>query len=262
MASTLLKRARYAVGNSLRWASRSWRQWEISPDEATTVFACGFGSSGWHHLRKTLEQVEVKPDVDPRRTVLWRFLKEFCPTSVFALAGVETVAGTGPFTFPWGGFRPGEVLTKDPWSSRFCGPSTDDFILAELHRTRELLRTIKSDGYRPTAFPNSFIGGVWLLAEDGSRRFLVLQGNHRMAVLAHLGIPKIAVRALRGHHVFINAREAHSWPMVIAGACTVTDARQMFSMYFRESGWHIAQSLGLDQRVGRAAHSTCYEVDR
>lgn len=249
MLSELLKRARYAVGNSLRSASRPWRQWDISPQEATTLFGCSFGLAGWHHLRQTLAQFEADPGIEPRHTVLWRFLKDFCPRSVFDLAGAGPVSAVGPFVFPWGGFRPSEALVKDPWKSRFCGPSTDDFVHAELQRTLHLFQQMKTDGYQPMVFPNTFVGGVWLIAEDGGRRFLVLQGNHRMAVLAHLGVQRMAVRALRGHHVYIRVSEAASWPMVKTGACTLEQARAVFAMYFRENGFHVARLLGLDRDV-------------
>ncbi|NJM33049.1 MAG: hypothetical protein HC848_09665 [Limnobacter sp.] len=115
----------------------------------------------------------------------------FCPTSISTLAGVTDEAPLPLFVYPWGTFNDGSSTSnKNVEISRFCGPSQPDFIEAEFQRTLQLYQEIRKNGYQPTCFPHSYIGGTWLEAKNGQRRFVVMQGNHRLAILAHLKTEK------------------------------------------------------------------------
>src|SRR5688500_5437106 len=110
MLDIWLRRARYSLGNGMRTATRPWRQWTIAPDEATTIFACVFGATGWHHVRSTLSEMDAVPDISPKATTLWRYLKNFKPTSISELVGVH--GGALPlFVYPWGTFGRGILET-------------------------------------------------------------------------------------------------------------------------------------------------------
>jgi hypothetical protein len=109
---------------------------------------------------------------------------------------------------------------------------------------------MKEQGYRPWQFGHTFIGGTFLISEDGERRFVVLQGNHRLAALAHLGMDRIAVRGVRGYLSEIRERDVERWPLVRAGACSPPAARAIFRLFFEQVGWHLADSL--QARVARA----------
>ncbi len=179
---------------------------------------------------------------------MWRYLKSFRPRSVSQLVG-----GTGQplplFVYPWGTFRCGVLGTdKSAETSRFCGPSEDAFIRDEFERTRSQYLAMQENGYRPTTFPNSFIGGTWLVAADGRRRFVVLQGNHRMAILAHLGCQEIAVRTQPAHLATIRETELEKWPLVIQGGCSEYHALAVFRLFFEESGLHVAERLDEESR--------------
>ncbi len=236
-------RVRYSVGNGVRFVTRPWRQWTIAPEEATTIFACGFGVNGWNHLCRTIAEISGDPNIPPQATTLWRYLKWFQPASISALAGSDGLA-LPPFVYPWGTFRSGVVETdKSAERSRFCGPSEDAFIIDEFERMKALYAQMRESGYRPTTFPHSFIGGTWLISLVGQRRFVVLQGNHRMAILAHLGWRGIAVRTIPGYLSAIYERDIKTWPLVSRGSCSEEHARAIFDLFFRESGFQIAKHL-------------------
>ena len=243
MLDKAARRIRYAVGNVVRFLSVPWRQWIITPADATTIFGCGFGDDGWHHLRQTLREFDADTSISAERTALWRFLKNFQPQHTLSLIGEDE--GQLPlFVYPWGTFdRASRAGLKDPWISRFCGPSCDDFIHEEYRRTVKLYELMRRDGYRPWQFPNSFIGGTLLIKEDDQRRFVVMQGNHRMAVLAHLGVQRIAVRAMPGHLPVVRERDVDRWPAVTSGLCTAEQARKLFRHFFDQSGQRIIQML-------------------
>jgi hypothetical protein len=235
-------RLRYMVGNGLRFLSRPWRQRAICPDDATTIFGCSFGGGGWHHIRRALAEFDADPSIAPAQSSLGRYLERFCPTSISSLAGVTGEEPLPLFVYPWGSFNDGaSQSTKDARSSRFCGPSTAEFVDEEFRSTVRLYQEMQVHGYQPLHFPNSYIGGTWLEAMDGRRRFVVMQGNHRMAILAHLGVPLIKVRTIPQALARVKEKDIARWPLVVTGRCSTDHARRVFEMFFSEGGWHVAK---------------------
>lgn len=235
-------RLRYAAGNGVRRLTRPWLQRPISPEDAVTIFGCSFGSGGWHHIRRTLAEFDSNPAIAPGASSLGRYLANFCPLSISTLAGVGDEEPLPLFVYPWGTFNDGAVQSdKNAWLSRFCGPSTSEFIDNEFLRTIRLYATMRVHGYQPMRFPNSYIGGTWLEAQDGRRRFVVMQGNHRMAVLAHLQAGKIDVRTIPQALSHVRESAIGQWPLVANGRCSVEHARRVFNLFFLENGKHVAK---------------------
>lgn len=214
--------------------------------EASTLFGCSFGEGGWHHIRETLREYDAAPDIPYHETTLYRFLTGFCPSSI-----CELLDGEGGmdrplplFVYPWGTFRTGESdTTKSALTSRFCGPSTDVFVAQEFERIKALYHSLACEGYRPWRYGHSFVGGTFLLARDGTRRFVVLQGNHRLAVLAHLGCERIDVRDAPACLPSVREEDIERWALVKAGACTAPLARRVFRLFFDADGRHVARRL-------------------
>lgn len=240
-------RLRYTLGNGLRFLSRPWRQRTICPEDAMTIFGCSFSDRGWHHIRRTLSEFESDPSIGPSQSSLGKYLKRFCPSSISILAGVSEEQPLPLFVYPWGTFNDGaSQSSKDPYTSRFCGPSTAAFVDEEFRRTMSLYVEMQVHGYQPRCFPNSYIGGTWLEALDGRQRFIVMQGNHRMAILAHLGVSRIEVRSIPQALARVREADIERWPLVEAGRCSIDHARRVFKMFFSESGWHVAKLISLD----------------
>lgn len=98
---------------------------------------------------------------------------------------------------------------------------------------------LREQGYRPWAYGNSFIEGVFLYRRNGERRFVVLQGNHRLAILAHLGARSVQVRSAPGHLASVRERDLERWPLVLSGLCDRGSAQRIFDLYFTEDGAHV-----------------------
>jgi hypothetical protein len=235
-------RLRYELGNGWRLLSSPWLERRVSVDECRSLFAASFGRNGWHHIRATLREFDANPAIGYRDTSLYAFLTTFVPTSISDFADTDGDVPLPLFVYPWGTFRKGEAATtKDPRTSRFCGPSTDQFVAEEFDRIIEMYKQLKSVGYRPYQYPHSFIGGTWLEASDGRRRFVVLQGNHRLAVLAHLGLEQIAVRPLRGWLSAVREMDIDDWMLVKSRRCSRVHARSIFNLFFHSDGSHLAR---------------------
>jgi hypothetical protein len=244
MLRKVYARTRYAIGNCWRFATRRWFQDNVTLDEATTIFGCSFGAAGWQHLRLTLQQYDENPCVKVVDTVMAAYHKQFLPDSISTIAGVAHQEPLPLFVYPWGTFKNGAAhSSKDVRSSRFCGPSTDEFIEEEFRVITKLYLKIRQNGYQPTIYPYSYLSGTWLHALDGRKRFIVMQGNHRMAVLAHLGISPIAVRTGNLALQNICESELEQWPLVASGRCDLEHAQKVFRMFFKENGWHIANQI-------------------
>ena len=69
------------------------------------------------------------------------------------------------FQYPWGWINRNAV-NKDPYRSRFCGPSDEEFIQEEFYNTIKLYNIIKKYGYKPLTFPHNFISGTLLVKEQ------------------------------------------------------------------------------------------------
>lgn len=239
------KRIKYNVAQIFRSATKKWLQYEIAPEEATTVFGCGFGERGWHHIRQTLDELEAKPDLSTIDTTLYKYLSQFKPSSICDLVSCSKDCSLPLFDYPWGSFsKLKHAKIKNPKNSRFCGPSSDEFIFEELKRILLLKKELVSDGYKPNKYPNSFISGTWLIDNSLKRKkFVVMQGNHRLAILAHLGINKIPVRSTRLAISSVSKNDISRWPAVVSGKCSEDDAEKIFNFFFENNGHHVRSTL-------------------
>jgi hypothetical protein len=242
----IYRRVHSYAGNGYRLITAIRYQRKIKTSEASTIFGASFGASGWHHIRKTLEEYDRNPDVDYRDTTMYLYLKHFTPSTIGDLIEVDGKESCELpfFVYPWGTFKKNQSeINKDPQMSRFCGPSSDEFIKDEFDRTLILYKKLQKTGYRPWDYGNTFIGGTFLINQQGERRFVVLQGNHRMAMLAHLGYESLFVRDVPGNLDKITERNKQNWLLVKSGQCPLTIADRIFTMFFHEDGHHINQRL-------------------
>ncbi|MAM71947.1 MAG: hypothetical protein CMP91_12475 [Gammaproteobacteria bacterium] len=243
----MLKKTRYYLGNIARYSTRHWLQKDARCEEVSTIFGASFGERGWHHIKITLQEYDSIGILYPEESTLWLYLKKFIPTSISVLAGVNDVDTFPVFTYPWALFeKNGMPVTKCPEKSRFCGPSSDQFIKDEFIRIINLYQRIKQYGYRPNLYPNSYISGIWLLANDGSKRFIVTQGNHRMAVLSHMGINKLPVRVKPGKSSMVYEKDIPKLPKVKSGLCSQEHAQKIFDYFFENDGHNLARMIGAE----------------
>ena len=237
-------RLHFYLGNIYRFLTQLKFQKEILVNEVSTIFGASFGESGWHHIIKTLEEYDADPNINYKKTTLHLFLKKFTPGSICDFTNYSNNGNLPLFVYPWGTFKNNEEKSeKNPINSRFCGPSEDNFIRHEFDRTISLYEKIKKEGYQPWAYGNTFIGGTFLINNRGERRFVVLQGNHRMAILAHLKHESIKVREVRGYLVEILEKDYDKWLLVKSSKCSLEIAKSIFNLFFRENGMHINKFL-------------------
>jgi len=227
----------------IKLATLPSRQRIVSIGAVRTIYACAFSEPGWHPIVETLKELECHPSINFRDTTLYRFHKAFTPRNILELLNVDN-RKINTFEFPWGYFSPyGPTELKSVNRSRFCGPSSEKFIQDEFLSIRSLFARIKKEGYRPWTAGNDFIYGTHLISKGGDHRFVVLQGNHRLACLAHLGIERIAVRTSPVLLREVRQGQLESWPAVVENRCSRVDAERCFQLYFTQNGSHVQARL-------------------
>jgi hypothetical protein len=225
---------RAGIRNLTSIAFRPLASHRIELCHARTIFGASFAPDGWHHIVQTLREHDADPQISLERTTLYAFLKQFAPRTMQDWTGLPGTGSLDAFTYPWGWFTPRRPKTGEQrWLSRFCGPSTDDFIRAEYEAILRLRAHMQGEGYRPYRHASGFIQGTVLISREGERRFIVMQGNHRMAVLAHMGVARLHVRSdPRVTLPAVHESLVHTWPNVRNGLFTAKDAQSVFRHLF------------------------------
>ena len=235
-----VKRLRYNLANIYRLMTIPWCQYNIPITKISNLFGCSFGPKGWHPIISTLQEYDKNQKITYNKTTLYQYHKNFTPkeTNYFIPSVLNTKLNL--FIYPWGTFNGGLLhSTKVVQNSRFCGPSSDQFISDEFDRIILLYNELKKHGYKPRKYPNSYIGGTFLKRENGDYRFIVMQGNHRLSILSHLNYSQITVRLIPESLKFIKESNITNWVAVKSGNCKIDDARKVFNFFFEENGSHI-----------------------
>ena len=234
------KKIRFNLGTAARILSSPLHESEIHPSQACTLFGSNFGEPGWHHIRKTLEEYDKNSNINFSETTIYNFLTSFKPSSINEMSSVKLKENFNLFDYPWGSFsRKQSPRMKSVLNSRFCGPSKEKFVEEEYKRTIFLYNKLANEGYKPNTYPHRHITGTWLISLCGEKRFVVMSGNHRMAILAHLGYKKIKVRTSNLSIRKVKESNIKNWKYVKSNFCSEDNARSIFKFFFRENGHHI-----------------------
>ena len=206
-------------------------RFQIPIEKVVTIFGYHF-NNGSNHIKETLEAYDKNPHISYRETPLYSFLKDFSPTYLKDyIKGVE--CDLPIFDFPWGELISG-MTNKNMSHSRFCGPSTDEFIQEEYNRIIHLYHKLKKEGYKPKSVPGGTSAGTFMIDNDWKYRFIVLQGNHRVPILQHLGYKYLCVSIYPFYiRPYVLFKSLQSWENVKNDKCSVRDAETVFNFYFK-----------------------------
>lgn len=235
--------------NSMRRLNRKWYIAihrpsvivEVPIDICMNPLGFSFGPGGWHHLVALLKEYDQNPYLHPEESVLYRFYQKYQPLDMGELLdqiGYSPSFRPPFFVYPWGSFKASTyykgATPKNQRNSRFSGPADEWRLNTDFCQTIRLYQQIKKEGYRP--WIRDFIGGVFLQSASGEQRYVVLDGNHRVAVLAHLGMRQVRTAYLKGHFKIIHELEVDEWHYVRNGMCSRADALAYFHAFFQLSG--------------------------
>ena len=200
--------------------------------QVSNIFGVSYGQKSSHFMVEYLDEHFKHKNELFESSSIEQYHNRFRPTSLGESLRLPLENDLPLFVYPWGVFGSGASKShKNVLSSRFCGPSERDLILAEEESLLKLHDVIKRDGYRPTVYPNRFIQGVWMVREDGRRKFVVLQGNHRV-VMSYLKYEKVAVRNDMFKIGSVREEDVDDWVMVRNGHISRREAKLVFDRFF------------------------------
>lgn len=173
------------------------------------------------------------------RTALQEYYSRHQPKDVFEQHFLTSLdSSLCPMTYPWHSWHNvymGESGLCANHGRQHYGPCSDEKIALESFRLDRLLHSIQQNGYDPQM--SGHIRGYLLLdqSRDDGYRFVVCGGQHRAAVLAHLGYSDIPVTFQPDWPRIICVEHVSDWPLVHSGRISQVDAERIFSAYFRST---------------------------
>jgi hypothetical protein len=283
----IVSRARGAARRARYLASGRPRRFPM--ELITNEFAFSLGDRGWNYIRALVAEYDRNPDVQLEESTFFRFFRHEQSRSVRTLndvlfmhdpkrrEGQEFQFYLG--TYPWGdhvgggpwGHHFDEVegkQTRDLYgyrSNAWYEPGDEHALRREWETTRSLFDSIKA-GYKPLRYAR--LPEVTLLVRrDGAIRAMRYDGQHRLAILGHLGhqdvtvlvphrrtiaasvdtwttvspFPKVVTRG----EIVIREQAARDWLYVREGLCSVDQALEIFHAFFELNGRERIEALGL-----------------
>ena len=247
--------AYHAISKLYLYLNKHNQIYEVPVEICTNMLAFSFGPKGWHYFVEVLKEYDKNPAINYRDTTLYRFYKAYQHEDLFSLMyGPDETGKNVKFRpplgiYPWGSFKAKSQynggIVKNYFTSHLCGPSENFIIEQNFNNLLELYNILKTEGYQPWGHHNSFIGGTFLIKKNGEKRFVVVDGSHRLAVLNHLGVKKVLVRLLPQAFKVIRESEVSDWYYVKNGKCSEQDALYYFDLFFKSDGNERVSALGL-----------------
>lgn len=232
----------------------------IPVEEITDEFAFAHAADGWNPFTAILDDIDRDPALPLDESSFGRFFLHPMVSGVRDLNDVLGLGGCGsPYsrlprfwlgTYPWGGISADAIGGEGPafgWAhDEETGAETsglwgygrtlwyrpsDRFTLNTRRReTAELYESIRRrySPLRARGLPTV----TMLRNDDGEQRAVIVDGHHRIAILAHLGAKVITCDV----EATVDVSEAAHWPAVVSGYCTEDEARTIFNAFFELDG--------------------------
>lgn len=199
----------------------------------------------FHHFVESLKEYDKNPDITYEKSILKAYYNKFKPKNqeevIFAKDKEMPKLRYGYTGYPWYWSKNEKLkFTEAPGETReggnhFFGPNTDKFGAAELRRLIHLYKIFKKQGYHPEMFSDGYISG-YLLIKGKDYRFVVTEGQHRVACLAALGYEKIRCRFTfqPQYPKIVYHQDIKKWPQVANGVYSRNMASRIFNRFFEE----------------------------
>lgn len=163
------------------------------------------------------------------------FLQHYRPRHLGEALGVKLEREYPLWCYPWSRWSPTPGWRENPaelpdiithYSPRGILRSRIDEEFGWLERC---LASIRQHGYKPAQFSGD-PEARRLVALDGIVRYVIHDGNHRLAALGALGVKTVVVRQVP--LMSVREEDLGRWPGVASRRFTLGDARVIFRAYF------------------------------
>ena len=284
----MLRRRARGAARRLRYLA-SGRVRRLPLELITNEFGFSFGDGGWNYVRSLVADYARDPDVELEQTTFYRFFRHERVRSVRYLNDLLFLhdperQANQEFRFYLGTYPWGDHVGGGPWGRQFdelAGKDTRDLyghrsnpwhepgdehaLRLEWTATRALFDSL-SAGYKPLRHAR-LPEAILLVRGDGAVRAMRYDGQHRLAVLAHLGRSRItmlvphartiaadleswptastAPKVVTRGEIVVRERDARDWYYVREGLCSLDQALEIFHAFFELDGRERIEALGL-----------------
>ncbi len=208
-----------------------------------------------------VEELINNLNIDYKETKLYKYYKEYSLENLAEVYKVKyskddknkILTTLSPHTIfePWINNYP--VPINNYSHSGLFGPKSDSFIKNEYNRTKNVILSIKENGYLPNDFFDKRNGLITfqLYKYNDKYKIYVIAGNHRMIVLKAMGQFKVPAIFQQNHFLkprnkfnnmlfnsnksyqkIIDYNNINNWPGVKSGFITKNEASKMFLSFF------------------------------
>lgn len=233
----VLKKFRYRAKAILRRTLKPFLIRMTPIEETLNIFGVSFAGNE-HHLVQTLAYIDSNPSWRLKDTPTYQYHMAFKPKTFFDFSSIAGTERLPVFLYPWGTFSSGSTSNeKSANDSRFLGPSSIELVESEVQLVVSLLNSVRTNGFNPYVYPNTDINGTLMVSSDREQKAcVIMQGNHRVAVLSYLGFEKVPVRLGRVCLRQIDQAQVNKWPLVNSGLVTRETASAAFDFFFQKTG--------------------------
>jgi len=196
-----------------------------------------------HHFTEVLKQYEENNELEYNDSVLKAYYDQFQPKNLEEALFIEKdrapILNKGWIGYPWFWNKQMKVIFNKehnetrPGGIHHFGPNTEEFGAGELKRLIPLYKIFKEQGYQPELFFDGYISGHFLIKGD-DYRFIVTEGQHRVACLAALGYDTIRCRfsSEPQYPKVVRWQDVKKWPQVANGVYSRNLALRIFERFF------------------------------
>ncbi len=215
---------------------------EVELSKCLDLYGSGYLNDA-HHFTEVLKQYQGNNELEYSDSVLKTYYDQFQPRNLeealFIEKGRAPMLSKGWIGYPWLWNKKMKVIFNKehsetrPGGIHHFGPNTDDFGAGELKRLIPLYKIFKEQGYQPELFFDGYISGHFLIKGD-DYRFIVTEGQHRVACLAALGYETIRCRfsSEPQYPKVILWQDVKKWPQVANGVYSRNLALRIFERFF------------------------------
>ncbi len=217
---------------------------EVDLAKCTDLFGAAY-IGDFQQFVAMLKEYGANKELKYKDSILKKYYDNFTPRNqeetLFAKRGRAKKLDKGWIGYPWSWYPERRVVFMPergetrPGGNHNFGPNTDEFGAAEFGRLANLYDLLEMQGYHPELFSDGYITG-YLLVKGDDYRFVVTEGQHRVACLAALGYERIKVRFSQKQEYprIVDFTEVKKWPQVINGAYSQNLALKIFERFFAE----------------------------
>lgn len=212
--------------------------------KCTDMYGAGY-IDDFNHFVEVIKQYEENPNLKYEDSILKDYYDYFRPRNLeeglFGPEGRVPKLRQGWTGYPWYWDKTKRVAFTNkrgetrPGGIHHFGPNTEEFGQNEFQRLIGLYGYFKKHGYYPEMFSDGYISG-YLLTRGEDYRFVVVEGQHRMACLAVLGYEDIRCRFTQKpiYPRIVNLDDIKKWPQVENKVYSRNLAQRVFNRFFED----------------------------